>query len=65
LGTAINAGFGDGVPIYAGLALTSHYNGFLSLAKADSCTIGGEDKLTFIRSLHHYALDKTVALQWL
>jgi hypothetical protein len=65
LGTDIDAGFGNGTPVYAGLALTSHFNGVASVAKADNCTIGGEVQLNLNSFTASLTLKKTVALQWI
>ena len=65
LGEDIDLGFGNGVPIYAGLALTSHFNGIVSVAKADNCIIGGEVQLNLNSFAASLTLNKTVALQWI
>jgi hypothetical protein len=65
LGNNLDAGFGDGTPVYAGLALTSHDNGILSTAKVDNCSIGGEQQLNLYQFTASLTLDKTVALNWI
>lgn len=65
LGGNLDAGFGDGTPVYAGLALTSHANGILSAAKMDNCSIGGEQQLNLYQFTASLTLDNTVALQWI
>src|SRR5262249_17360117 len=60
LGEDIDLGFGNGVPIYAGLALTSHFNGIVSVAKADNCIIGGEVQLNLSSFTAALTLNKTV-----
>jgi len=65
LGAAVDAGFGNGTPVYAGLALTSHNDNALSVATIDNYTLGGDFlqfKLqSFTASL---GLNKTVDLEW-
>ena len=41
LGSPVDAGFGNGVPVYAGLAITSHNNTILSLATVDNYSFTG------------------------
>lgn len=65
LGGDVDAGFGNGTPIYAGLALTSHYNGVVSVAKADNVSIGGEAQINLHSFSASLTLKKTVALQWI
>jgi len=64
VGSAVDAGFGNGTPVYAGFALTSHLNGMLSTATIGNLFISGSydyDLQIFSASLN---LDKTVTLQW-
>jgi hypothetical protein len=64
LGSPVDAGFGNGVPVYAGLALTSHNNGVVSTATLDNLFISGSfeyDLQNFTASLN---LDKMVTLDW-
>jgi hypothetical protein len=64
LGGDVDAGFGSGTAVYAGLALTSHFNGVVSVAKADNVTIGGEMQINLNSFAASLNLNKTVALQW-
>jgi hypothetical protein len=64
IGNAVNAGFGNGTPVYAGLALTSHNNGVISIAALDNLFITGSfeyELQSFTASLN---LNKSVSLQW-
>ena len=65
LGNPVDAGFGAGIPIYAGFALTSHNDGILSVATIDNYLLGGDflqfNLQSFTGSLN---LDKTVTLVW-
>ncbi|MBS1609393.1 MAG: discoidin domain-containing protein [Bacteroidetes bacterium] len=65
LGDNLDAGFGAGTPVYAGLALTSHDNGIISVAKVDNCSIGGEQQLNLYQFTASLTLDKTVSLRWI
>jgi len=61
---SVDAGFGDGIPVYAGLALTSHDNGVLSDAKIDNYIFAGIAELQLVQFTADLTLNKTVALQW-
>ena len=65
LGDPVNADFGDGIPVYAGLALTSHNNGILSNAAVDNYSLGGFLQFELQSFTAALSLDKTVALQWI
>jgi hypothetical protein len=65
LGDSLDAGFGNGVPVYAGLALTSHANGVLSVAKLDNVSIGGEQQFNLYQFTASLTLNNTVALRWI
>ena len=66
LGDTVDAGFGaDSLPVYAGLALTSHDNNLLSVATVDNYSLSGggtvNQLISFTASL---SLNQTVNLQW-
>ncbi len=64
MGSPVDVGFGNGVPLYAGLALTSHNDGIISTATLDNLFISGSfeyDLQNFSASVN---LDKTVTLDW-
>lgn len=65
LGAAVDAGFGNGLPVYAGLAVASHDNDDLSLAHFDNYSLGGVLPLKLVSFTGHLTLDNTVALQWI
>jgi hypothetical protein len=48
VGTPVNSNFGNGAPVYAGLAITSHDNSTLSTAHVDNFTTGGVAELKLI-----------------
>jgi hypothetical protein len=64
VGTPVDAGFGNGIPVYAGLALTSHNNGVLSTATLDNLYISGSFEYDLQNFTANLNLDKTVALDW-
>lgn len=64
VGTSIDAGFGNGMPVYAGLAVTSHDNTLLSTAQIDNYSLGGVLPLKLISFTGHLNMDNTVGLQW-
>ena len=41
VGNTVDTGFGNGLPVYAGLAITSHDNAVLSTAHVDNYSLGG------------------------
>lgn len=59
-----NANFGSGLPVYAGLAITSNDNTTLSTAHVDNFTTGGISELKLISFTGRLSLDQTVALEW-
>jgi F5/8 type C domain/Secretion system C-terminal sorting domain len=66
LGNPVDAGFGAGMPIYAGLALTSHNDGILSVATVDNYLLGGAfQQFNLQRFTGSLNLDKTVTLGWI
>ncbi|HNP21913.1 MAG TPA: discoidin domain-containing protein [Panacibacter sp.] len=65
VGSAINPGFGNGLPVYAGLASSSHDNDDLSLAHFDNYSLGGVLPFKLISFTGQLTLDNTVALQWI
>jgi hypothetical protein len=64
VGNTVNAGFGNGQPVYAGLAITSHDNTTLSTAHVDNYNLGGVLALKLISFTARLALNNTVALEW-
>lgn len=64
IGSPVNTGFGNGVPIYAGLAITSHDNAVLSTAHIDNYTLSGALPVELISFTGSLGLDQTVSLQW-
>lgn len=65
VGSPVDAGFGNGEPMYAGLAITSHDNTVLSTAHVDNYSLGGVLATKLISFTGNYTLNKTVALQWI
>ena len=64
VGNTVNAGFGNGQPVYAGLAITSHDNTILSTAHVDNYNLGGVLALKLISFAARLTLNNTVALEW-
>ncbi|MEP6512230.1 MAG: discoidin domain-containing protein [Parafilimonas sp.] len=64
LGDAVDAGFGNGIPVYAGLAITSHDNTVLSTAAIDNYFLSGELQLQLINFTASLTLNQTVELKW-
>jgi len=65
VGDTINVGFGEGVPVYAGLALTSHNINQLSHATVDSYLFSGLLDLQITRFSASLSLTNTVNLEWI
>lgn len=65
LGTLLNAKFGNGLPVYAGLAITSHDNSNLSTAHVDNYILGGVLPLKLISFTGNLTLNQTINLQWI
>lgn len=65
VGSINNAGFGNGSPVYAGLAITSHDNTVLSTAHADNYSLGGVLAVKLISFMASLTLNKTVDLDWI
>jgi hypothetical protein len=63
-GNTIDAGFGVGIPVYAGLALTSHNNTVLSTATVDNYLFSGVLDIELQSFTASLTLNKKVALQW-
>ncbi|MBS1598159.1 MAG: discoidin domain-containing protein [Bacteroidetes bacterium] len=63
-GDSVDAGFGDGIPVYAGFALTSHDNTVLSDAKIDNYIFAGISEIQIQKFTADLTLNKTVALEW-
>jgi hypothetical protein len=64
VGSSVNANFGNGLPLYAGLAITSHDNTMLSTAHIDNFSTGGISFLKLISFTGSLSLNQTVALNW-
>ena len=65
LGDPVDDGFGDGVPIYAGIALCGHDDIILSTATVDNFALnGGVQQFNLQSFTGSLNLDKTVTLQW-
>jgi len=65
VGPAVDAGFGNGQPVYAGLAITSHDNSTLSTAHIDNYSLGGVLPLNLISFTGSLTFSQTVNLQWI
>lgn len=65
LGTSVDAGFGNGLPVYAGLAVNSHNNELLSTAHFDNYVLTGALPVKLISFNASVNLDQTVNLEWL
>jgi hypothetical protein len=65
VGSPVNANFGNGLPVYAGLAITSHDNTVLSTAHIDNFSTGGISYLKLISFTGSLSLNQTVALNWI
>lgn len=65
VGPAVDAGFGNGQPVYAGLAITSHDNAALSTAHIDNYSLGGVLPLNLISFTGSLAFNQTVNLKWI
>ena len=65
VGDPVDAGFGNGAPVYAGLAISSHDNTVLSTAHINNYSLGGVLALKLISFTGSYTLNKTVALDWI
>ncbi|MBV9963092.1 MAG: T9SS type A sorting domain-containing protein, partial [Parafilimonas sp.] len=64
VGNTVDAGFGNGSPVYAGLAITSHDNTVLSTAHVDNYSLGGVLAVKLISFTASLTLNKTVDLDW-
>jgi hypothetical protein len=64
VGNPVDAGFGAGVPVYAGLAITSHDNTALSGALVDNYLFSGILEIELQSFTASVTLTKTVALEW-
>lgn len=53
VGTPVNTNFGNGLPVYAGLAITSHDNAVLSTAHVDNFNTGG---ISYLKLLNFTAV---------
>jgi len=65
VGNTINAKFGNGTPVYAGIAITSHDNTKLTTSHVDNYAItGGTLDLKLISFTGRLTLSKAIALDW-
>ena len=64
MGAPTDLGFGDGIPVYVGLAITSHDNGLLSEAQVDNYRFTGVLDVTLQSFTAELTLQKSVLLQW-
>jgi hypothetical protein len=64
LGETVDAGFGNGMPVYAGLAITSGNNDDLATADIDNYSLGSIQPLKLISFTGSLTLNNTVDLQW-
>lgn len=65
VGNPVNAGFGGGVPVYGGLAITSHDNSVLSTAHIDNYSLGGVLPINLLNFTASLNINQTVSLQWM
>ena len=65
VGNTVDAGFGNGSPVYAGFAITSHNNAALSTAHLDNFSSGVILPLQLISFTGRLALNGTVVLDWI
>ncbi len=65
IGLPVNSNFANGLPVYAGLAICSHDNSFLSKGHVDNFSIGGISTLKLISFTGSLSLNMTVALNWI
>lgn len=65
VGNTVDAGFGNGMPVYAGLAITSHDNSTRSTAHVDNYSSGGVLALKLINFTASLTLNHTVHLDWI
>ena len=65
VGNLVDVGFGNGSPVYAGLAITSHDNTALSTADVDNFSSGVILPLRLINFTGRLTLDRTVVLDWI
>jgi len=64
IGTAIDLGFGNNIPVYCGLALTSHDNNILSVATADQFSSAGFTQFQLQSFTGELTAQQTVKLYW-
>lgn len=65
LGQPTDAAFGNGLPLYEGLAITSHNEDVASTGHADNYTLGGVLPIKLVSFTGHISFKNTVALQWI
>ncbi|HVX51267.1 MAG TPA: discoidin domain-containing protein, partial [Chitinophagaceae bacterium] len=64
LGNAVDAGFGNGQPLYAGLGITSHNEDAACTGHADNYVLSGVLPLKLISFTGNISLKNTVDLRW-
>ncbi len=64
VGNPVDAGFGIDIPVYAGLALTSHVIDQISVATVDNFSFSGILEVELLSFTAQLGLDQTVNLQW-
>ena len=65
VGGPTDLGFGNGSPVYAGLAIASHDNSRLSTAHVDNFSLGFVLPLKLISFTGRLTLNHSVALEWI
>ena len=65
VGNTVDAGFGNGSPVYAGLAISSHTNTALSTAHVDNFSLGFVLPLNLVSFTGRLSLNQSVVLQWI
>ena len=65
VGNTVDIGFGNGSPVYAGLAITSHDYAVLSTANVDNYNFGIPLPLELISFTGRLTLSHTVVLDWI
>ena len=65
VGAAVDAGFGNGLPVYSGLAVTSHNNDVLSTAHIDNYLLSGVLPLQLIDFRASLNLNHSVLVEWI
>ncbi|MEP6512490.1 MAG: discoidin domain-containing protein [Parafilimonas sp.] len=64
VGTSTDAGFGNGTPVYSGLAVTSANNSILTTAHVDNYLLSGALPVQLLSFTASLGLNHTVLLEW-